>query len=415
MNYSPGVLAQRTRSAFIWTRLLGVPFWGMLSLLTVFLYKDMHINPFQITFIIALKPMSALFAPYWSQIIYQRPERIISNLVWANILRYLPFLFVPWIDSSWIVIAAFGLYMMFYRGVMPAWMETIKTNLPALSREHLIAFGSVVDYCGTALLPIILGLVLDKYEHSWRWLFPCTAILGLISTAFLCRILISTTTKQQATTSSSIWDLFKGQALKPWKESWRLIKNDVNFLNFQIGFMLGGAGLMIIQPVLPMFYVDILKLSYTKMLIALTVCKGLGFAIATPLCVKLFRKLNIFHFSGLVTVLAALFPFLMLGAQLHISLLYIAYALYGIMQAGSDMSWHMSGPVFAKEKESTLFSGTNVLTVGLRGCLVPLMGSLLYASTNSAVVMLLGSFLCFFATIHFMKYRFIAKAESDSA
>jgi len=386
----------------------------MVYLLSVILYKDMHISPLQITFIITLKPMSALFAPYWSQIIYQRPDRIISNLVWANILRYLPFLFFPWIDSSWIIIAAFGLYMMFYRGVMPAWMETIKNNLPALSRERLIAFGSAIDYCGTALLPLILGLVLDKYEHSWRWLFLGTGLLGLISTVFLYRIPISTTTNQLASTPSSILSFFKVSVLKPWKESWRLVKSDVNFLNFQIGFMLGGAGLMIIQPVLPMFYVDILKLSYTKMLIALTVCKGLGFAIATPLCVKLFRKLNIFHFSGVVTVLAALFPFLMLGAQFHISLLYIAYGLYGIMQAGSDLSWHMSGPVFAQEKESTLFSGTNVLTVGIRGCLVPLIGTLLYALTNSSVVMLLGSLLCFFATIHFMKYRLVVKAETDS-
>jgi hypothetical protein len=159
MNHSPELLAQRTRSAYIWSRVLGVPFWGMIYLLAVLLYKDMHISPFQISCIITLKPMSALFAPYWSQIIYQRPDRIISNLVWANILRYLPFLFVPWIDSSWIIIAAFGLYMMFYRGVMPAWMETIKNNLPALSRERLIALGTSIDYCGTALLPVILGLI----------------------------------------------------------------------------------------------------------------------------------------------------------------------------------------------------------------------------------------------------------------
>lgn len=414
MNHSPELIAQRTRSAYIWSRLLGVPFWGMIYLLAVILYKDMHISSLQISCIITLKPMSALFAPYWSQIIYQRPDKIISNLVWANILRYLPFLFVPWIDSSWIIIAAFGLYMMFYRGVMPAWMETIKTNLPTLSRERVIAIGTTIDYCGTALLPIILGPVLDKYEQSWRWLFLGASVLGLISTVFLSRILISTTARQYSPTHFSVWDFFKGRILKPWKESWRLVKNDVSFLKFQIGFMLGGAGLMIMQPVLPMFYVDILKLSYTKMLIALTVCKGLGFAIASPLCVKLFRKLNIFQFSGLVTMLATLFPFFMLGAQLHISLLYVAYALYGIMQAGSDLSWHMSGPVFSKEKESTLFSGTNVLTVGIRGCFVPLIGTLLYALTNSATVMLLGAFLCLFATIHFMKYRFINNTETSS-
>src|SRR5271167_2586477 len=96
---------------------------GSSHLLSVILYKNMHITPLQITLIITLKPLSALFAPYWSQWIYKRPDRIISNLVWGNVLRYLPFLFVPWIDSGWIIIAAFAFYMMFYRGVIPTWME----------------------------------------------------------------------------------------------------------------------------------------------------------------------------------------------------------------------------------------------------------------------------------------------------
>ena len=82
---------KRTQFAFVGIRLLGVPFWGMVYLLSVILYKNMHITPLQITLIITLKPISALFAPYWSQWIHKRPDRIISNLVWGNILRYLPF------------------------------------------------------------------------------------------------------------------------------------------------------------------------------------------------------------------------------------------------------------------------------------------------------------------------------------
>ena len=371
MNYSTDQIIRRTRSAFIFTRILGVPFWGMVYLLSVILYKNMHITPLQITVIITLKPLSALFAPYWSQVIYQRPDRVVSNLVWANILRYLPFLFVPWIDSAWIIIAAFGLYMMFYRGVMPAWMETIKSNLPEPSREKLVAFGSTIDYCATALLPLILGLALDKYEDSWRWLFPLAAGIGLVSTVFLYRIPISRSGSEAKVEVSepdqlSIWLFLKKQVLKPWKESWQLIREHASFSNFQIGFMLGGAGLMVLQPIIPIFFVDILKLSYTKMLLALAVFKGIGFALTAPFWVKLFRRWNIFYFSGIVTALAALFPFLLMSAQLHILLLYVAYGLYGVMQAGSDLSWHMSGPAFAKEKDSTRFSGTNVLTVGIK-------------------------------------------------
>jgi hypothetical protein len=393
----------RTRSAFIWTRILGVPFWGMVYLLSMILYKNMQITPLQVTAIIVLKPMSAILAPYWSQLIYKNPGRIIPNLVWANILRYLPFLFIPWINSSWMIIGAFALYMMFYRGVIPAWMEVVKRNVPEVAREKLVAYGSIVDYCATALLPLTLGLVLDSYENAWRWLFFVTASIGLASTVFLCRIPISELSKK-IPLDANVWEQCKKHLFKPWKESWNLITQRLDFANFQIGFMLGGAGLMIIQPALPMFFLDILKLSYTKILLALAVCKGIGFAAATPFWVKLFRKWNIYLFCGAVTALALVFPFLLLSAQWHVFLVYIAYGLYGVMQAGSELGWHLSGPAFAKEEDSTVFSGTNVLAVGIRGCIIPPIGALLCISTNSTTVMLLGSLLCLLATLHLMKY-----------
>src|SRR5690349_19344396 len=117
-----------TRSAYLWTRILGTPFWALIYNLLVFiLYKNLHINPLQITVLVALKPMSSLFAPYWSQAIHQRPDRIVSNLIWANILRYVPFLFLPWMNS-WLIILSFALFMMLYRATIPGWMELFKRN-----------------------------------------------------------------------------------------------------------------------------------------------------------------------------------------------------------------------------------------------------------------------------------------------
>ncbi len=407
-------MLRRTRAAFIWTRILGVPFWGLVNLLSIILYKDMHITPLQITVILALKPMSALLAPYWSATIYQRPDRVISNLVWANILRYLPFLFIPWIQSPWLIIAAFGAYMMLYRGVIPAWMEMVKCNLPERARERLVAYGSTIDYCGTALLPLLLGTLLDGYNASWRWLFPATAAVALISTWFLYRIPSQGIRITEHPVKEGGWTLFKGHLLKPWKQSWEIVRENRGFAQFQLGFMLGGAGLMIMQPALPIFFVDILELSYTKLLLALTLAKGIGFAVTSPFWVRLFRKLNIYFFAGLVTVLAALFPFILLSAQMHIMLLYFAYGLYGMMQAGSELSWHMSGPVFAQDKDSSTFSATNVLTVGVRGCVAPALGALILSLTNSTVVMLVGSAFCFLATQQLYRYHRSRKTQAQT-
>lgn len=398
---TPEYLLQKTRSAFLWTRVLNIPFWAILSLLTLILYKEMQITSLQIAIFIALKPLSALFAPYWSSSLPQRQERLIPNLVWANILRYLPFLFFPWIESSWLMIFAFGVYMMLQRGAMPAWMEIFKRNIKGMARERVFAYGSVLDYLGPALLPLVIGVFLDDFPLSWRWLFFGTAFIGLTSTFFLYRIpsVILPHSPLQEESPSLV-----NEVMKPWKQSWALIKERPDFGKYQIGFMLGGAGLIVMHSTLPMFFVDILKLSYTEMALAIALCKGVGFVTTSPLWVRFFRRADIYFFSGLVTILGALFPFFLIGSEYHILFLYFSYLVYGFMQAGSELSWHMSGPIFSLEKNSSIYSQTNVLSVGMRGCVAPFFGSLLYSYSNSITVLIAGSFLCLLATERLIRY-----------
>lgn len=402
VQHTSDYLLQQTRRAYLCTRLLNIPFWAVLSLFSLILYKEMQISAFQIALFIALKPLSALFAPYWSSSLPYRQDRLIPNIVWANILRYLPFLFFPWIESSWLIIFSFGFYMMLQRGVMPAWMEIFKRNIKGIERERVFAFGSALDYLGPALLSLAIGVFLDDYPISWRWLFFATAVIGLLSTFFLYG-LPSVAGEKENETQSSITVL--GEIFKPWRQSWALIRDNPDFRKYQVGFMLGGTGLIVIHSTLPMFFVDVLHLSYTEMALAIAFSKGVGFVVASPLWVKLIRRVDLFLFSTFVTILCAFFPYFLMGAQYHLSFFYLGYILYGFMQAGSELSWHLSGPIFSGEKESSAYSQTNVLTVGMRGCIAPFFGSILYSFSNSTTVLLAGSVFCILATERLWSYR----------
>lgn len=391
-----------TRSAFIWSRMLNIPFWVLLNLLPIILYKDLAITPWMITAIIVLKPASALFASYWGSLVHERPDRLISNLVSANILRYIPFLFMPWIDNAWLIIAAFGFYMMLSRGVIPAWMEIFKLNLEGNTRSRIFAYGSFLDYFGTAILPVGMGFILDDFGFAWRWMFPISALFGLGSTLFLFRLPIQT--KREKAAPIRPFSL-NDELLKPWKKAWQLLRERPDFARFQMGFMLGGAGLMVMQPVIPIFFVDVLNLSYTKMLLAMAVCKAIGFAAASPIWLRLFHRWSIYSFSGAVSLFSAIFPFFLIASQAHPFFVYLAYGLYGIMQAGSELSWHMSGPAFAEDKESSGYSMTNVLSVGVRGCIAPPLGSLLFSVSNSTAVLCAGALLCLLSAERLMTYK----------
>ncbi|MFS8564571.1 MAG: hypothetical protein LVR00_09875 [Rhabdochlamydiaceae bacterium] len=182
-----------------------------------------------------------------------------------------------------------------------------------------------------------------------------------------------------------------------------------------MGFMLGGAGLMIMQPAIPMIFVDILQLSYTKMLMAIAVFKSLGYIVTTPFWVRLFRTINIYRFCGFVTILIAVFPFLLLRRSVA-----YCFSLLRLCPLRHDASWqrillaHVR-PHFSKEKDSTIYSSTNVLATGIKGCLIPPLGTLLYTLTNSVMVMIAGSLLGLLATVHFMRYASALKTEKESA
>ncbi len=383
---------QRTSAAFLFSRLLSVPFGSIFNLLLIILYKDLHATPLQITLAIALRPVASLFAPYWSASIHAQNQSLITKLSIANIIKYIPFLFCPFIDNPWFYVLSFAYYTMLTRGMIPAWMEVLKKNVKGMSMEKVFAYASAFEYIGGAFLPLVFGFLLDDDGQVWRYIFPATACVGMLSAIFIYRIPAGVIQNIPEDRS------FKQHLLNPWKESLNLLKNRPDFLKFQIGFMWGGAGLMVLQPVLPKFFVDVLNLSYLEVAIALTVCKGVGFALTSPLWIAAYRKMDIFKFSRLVIFLIAIFPLCLLASQFNLMWLYIAYFAYGMMQGGSEMSWNLSGPVFAKQEDSSKYSVVNVLAGGIRGCIFPLLGTLLYEFTNASTVLVLGAIFCLVAT-----------------
>lgn len=392
-------IARKTRSAFLWTSLLKTPFWTLYGLLGFILYKDLHASNFQVAMFLALRPVVSLVSIYWSSFVKGRRDRLKSNIIIGAILGYLPFFFFPFFSSPSFFIIAGALYMMLTRGVIPAWMEILKLNIQPSCRQKVFAYGSTVSHLGSILLPIVMGDMLDIQPGIWRWLFPAFALMGLFSIIFQLRISVPEENRRQKAPSVPSFSL-QETLIGPWVQVVKLCRERKDFLHFQLGFFIGGMGLVLMQPALPKFFFDGLQLSYAKLAVALSLCKGIGFAISSKYWSSLMQRMSIFRFSGIVTLLAAIFPLILLLSSCQISFLYISYLIYGIMQAGSELSWHMSGPIFARSKDSSIFSSVNLAMVGIRGCIAHFLGSVLCSFFGAYFVLVLCFFLSLTATWH---------------
>lgn len=402
----PDLYYLRTKSAFMWSRILGTPLWAIYSLLPFILYRDLGATPLQIAIIVALKPALSLLSIYWSSLIKNRSDRLMSNVIWASIIRVIPFLFFPFINNVWYFIFASGFFIMFHRGVNPAWMELMKQNLPGDSRGRIFAWGSAVGYLGDAILPFMFGWMMDDYLEPWRWIFPTTALISILSVFFQYRITIRLSPIKTPSKEN--------QLLRPWKDAWELICRRPDFRGFQIGFMLSGGGLMMMHAVLPAFFMGSLELTYTELGIALALCKGIGYVLTSQMWARWMDNIDIYSFSALVTVFAALFSFVLLISPFNISYLYIAYIIYGVMQAGSELSWNLSGPIFSKNEDSSVYSSVNIFTVGLRGCFAPAIGTMLLAFSSPAAVLLISGLLSLLATTSMRTQKARALLENQA-
>src|SRR5690606_24555008 len=94
----------------------------------------------------------------------------------------------------------------------------------------------------------------------------------------------------------------------PWRSAARLMSRRKDFFHFQAGYMLGGFGLMLVQPALPAFFMDVLHLSYQDLGLAVSACKGLGFVAASSIWPSLLRRFGVFAFCAWVSLLFSLFP-----------------------------------------------------------------------------------------------------------
>ncbi|MCF7852056.1 MAG: MFS transporter [Simkaniaceae bacterium] len=387
ISLSDPQITRKTRLAIIFSSLIHEPFASLYVWLPFILRKDLSATVFQISLLVTLKPVISLVSFYWNS---HWKGGVRSSFVISSILARLPFLFCPFTGSIWYFIFASTLYMLFFRASIPPWMEILKINLDKKKRQRYFALGSVLGYGLGVLLALYLGGLLDQYDQIWKILFSLFALFGMIGALIQGSLPLKNEEQNHSVKVDRI------SLLQPWKDTWELMRQRPDFAHFQWGFMAAGFGIMLVIAVAPLYFADILQLSHTDFANARYIFMGLGFVLCSPLWSRLMSRLSVFKMTSLVCLAFAIFPLTLIFAKMWIACLYIAYVIYGFAQSGSHMLWHLSGPLFAKNEDSSKYSGINIVMVGLRGMIAPMLGGILYTFFGSMVVLALGMLFCCF-------------------
>ncbi len=310
-----------------------------------------------------------------------------------------PFLLCPWFDSVWFVIGASVNYMFFHRAIIPGWMEMVKQSSDTGKMGKLFSLSSAFGYAEGVVLSLAMGSLLDHDPGLWKVLFSITALIGMGVLMIQARIPIVEAANQKRLT-------WKELLLRPWQDSYRLIRERPEFARYQWGFMVSGFAIMLIQPALPIFAVDELQVSHTMAAGAISIAKGLGFALSSLFWSRWIEKVPVLLLASWVFLSVALFPVLMACSLWWIGWFYLAYFWYGVGQGGSHLVWHMAGPIFAGKEDSSRFTAVGLMMVGVRGAIAPPLGGWLAVALGPIEVLCLGSLLSVYSGIRLLKSRF---------
>lgn len=398
-------LQEKTKKTLLWMHLSHEPFVVLYALLPFIFRKDLNASLLQISILSALRPILPVFSFYWSAHLTNRKHLLRANLIGAWALARLPFLFIPWIENVWYLIASCAVYEFFNKSGLPALIEILKLNIPSGAREKAYTLTFVLSFLESILLGLIMAKLLDSHAAAWQILCGLTALLGLSSIFFQFKIPIPRIEK----TPSLQKKTFKEALITPWKETFALLIKHPDFARFQYGFMIGGFSLMLIAPSLSVLCADSLRLTHSDMIIGRSILMGAGIVLSSYWWKNHLVRERVPQITQLILGGFALYLLLLSLSTVYIGWFYLAFTLYGIAQAGSHLLWNLSGTLFSEENDSSPFSRLNILLLGIRGAIAPALGGLLCSLLGPVWVIFLGSLLCFSGIFYIHFTETIAK------
>ena len=381
-------------SVFLWTRLLTSPLDAVFTLLIFIIGMELQATVLQLTVLAAIKPAVSLLAFHIHGKYFDKCQNSRNYLILLNLAGCLPVLLFPYVLDTWFYIICYALFQTAQRAAFPAWGEILKSHAGTESLGKIFSKSTSINYVIIIFIPLLFSYQMDTTPWIWKYIFPVLAVIQVANTFLL--LLLPKNKNFNAHSNKHTMS----NAYFPCLEDFKLLKEEPEFKNYLLLFFLGGIGLVAIQPIIPVFFHETLRLSYLELTAAFSLCKGVAFIFSSPLWSHFINKVSLFRLNGYINLLSALFIVFLLCSGIYTGLLFPAFLIYGIMQAGCDLSWNISGPLFSKKKNSAGHSRLNLAFVGLRGCICPFIGKFIFLTSNATGVFLFAGILCLFSSFY---------------
>jgi MFS family permease len=251
--------------------------------------------------------------------------------------------------------------------------RALQQHIPAKKTGGLFGLSQGMRMLLAAAVSAHAGWWLDRAEAGWQQIFFGAALAGFLSLAALASIR-TRASKEAKPVRHKNW------VISPWKDVFKLLKRRKDFLRFEGAFMIYGFAFMMLLPLVPIYLVDNLKLSYATIGLA----KGTVFQVimiaGIPLFGKWFDRSTPHRMAAKTFATGALYPLTLLSASFlegtpQVFAVLLSFCFFGVTMSGINVIWNLASMRFAGSKEDAgLYQSVHLAATGIRGLFAPLLG-----------------------------------------
>jgi MFS family permease len=398
-------LERQTALLLLWSSLFNGVVQSLNQTQDIIARKALHATAVQLTIMAMIWPVSNLLSIWWGRL-FEKSSHKSRYFILVGVLGRLTLIYGLWLTGMNEFMLLLGLMFSFNSVLIPAQNSIYQRNIDSRRRGKVYGYAVSAGLVITVGFTFLAGRLLDIHEQSYRLILAMTALAGFISALLLSFVKIQEP-EQQAKRPAADWI---SSLRDPLKQTLALLKANKPFASFERSFSIYGMGFIILQPVLPIFLVDMLKLSYTGNFVAKGIISQLPMLFLSPYLGKWHDKLHPFRFISVFFGLLALFPLLILLSSLtlkwHLAsvvIVYLAYLVFGLAMTGVNIAWNMGSIFFAGQEDAGVYQSVHVTLTGIRGIAAPLLALLLLNTLGLTSVFIASA--CFLITASCVSWK----------
>lgn len=405
-NLSP--VEKQTARLLLWSALFNGVITSLNQTQDIIARKALNAAVWQLTVMAMVWPVSNFMSIWWGRL-FEKSCHKSRYFILVGVFGRLSLIYGLWLTGMNEFMLLLALMFSFNALLIPAQNSIYQRNIDKKRRAKVYGYTTSLSMLIAVSFTFMAGRMLDINEQSFRLILAITAVAGLIASLLLSLVKI-----QEPLLRTECAPFHWKDAMRdPIRRSLKLLKTNKPFASFERSFSIYGMGFIMVQPVLPIFLVDMLKLTYTGNFIAKGIISQLPILLLSPYLGKWHDKLHPFRFISIFFGLLAFFPALFIASALFlqvrwlaVALVYIAYIMYGFAMAGVNIAWNMGSIYFAGDEDASMYQSVHVTLTGVRGVIAPLLGLLLLKTLGIISVFAVAvGFLVTASVISWREYR----------